>query len=117
MRQGWIVAAAACIAAVALGGCEPMRGTTTQSVSFKTEPAGATIDVKGAGKCATPCALTMSRGETHVAEVSRQGCYATRLIVYPTADYGRMLILPAAFFGYGYDLNPNPATLKLICGK
>ncbi len=117
MRQGWTVGAAMGVAALALAACGPMRETATQSVAFKTEPAGATIAVKGAGTCATPCALTMSSAEAHVAEVSREGCYATRAIVAPEADELRMLTFVSAYFGNGYYLAPNPTTLKLVCGK
>lgn len=116
MRIGWAAGAAA-VLAFTLAGCEPARDTTTQSVAFRTVPEGATIAVKGAGTCSTPCALTMSSGESHVAEVSREGCYPTRAIVAPVADETRMLTLVGALFGTGYQLKPDPTSLKLVCGK
>ncbi len=103
--------------ALGLAACEPMRDTATQSVAFRTDPAGATIAVPGAGTCTTPCALAMASAETHVAEVSHTGCYATRAIVAPEADELRLLTLVGAYFGNGYDLKSNPTTLKLVCGK
>ena len=116
MRREWAVGAAAGMALL-LAGCSPMRETATQSVAFRTVPAGATVDIKGVGKCSTPCALNMTSGESHVAEVSRQGCYSTRAIVAPVADETRMLTFVGAYFGNGYELKPNPTTLKLLCGK
>ena len=106
------------LTALALAGCATLvNGGADQEVAFDTAPTGASVAVAGVGSCTTPCSLSMFRNRDYTAVYTKQGCFPVERRIAPVFDSALYYaIIPDFWTGAAYDLAPNPAHVKLLCG-
>jgi hypothetical protein len=75
---------------LALGSATLISGTT-QSVSFNSEPEGATVLIDGVKKCQTPCTLSLKRGSSESVTFKKDG-YKTQILPLESSYNGVALL-------------------------
>jgi hypothetical protein len=65
--------AALSLASIQLGGCATILNGTSQDVEFKTEPAGAVVNILTGQNCTTPCKIEMRRGDDSRVDITMPG--------------------------------------------
>jgi uncharacterized protein YceK len=85
-----------------LSGCASIFSGSTQTVSFRTDPEGATVE--GADQtCVTPCSLTLPRGGNSSVTVTKTG-YLTQKIT-PVREFNSVSLWNILFLpGFIVDL-------------
>ena len=73
-----------------LGSATLISGTT-QSVSFNSEPEGATVFIDGAKKCQTPCTLSLKRGSNESVTFKKNG-YKSQILPLESSYNGVALL-------------------------
>ncbi len=78
-------------------GSATMFGDSTQSVSFNSEPDGATVLLDGVKKCKTPCTLSLKKNKYESVVFEKNG-YQSRTMPIESSIGGAVLL--NILFGY-----------------
>jgi len=119
------ILSAAAVAAVAftVSGCATVMNGTSQPVSFKSDPDGATVKIIQGMSCTTPCEYEMKRGKDSMVTITRQGYQPVSVYVQSRtggATFGN--IIAGGIIGGVVDgsngasnhLYPNPVYVRLV---
>ena len=113
--------AAFTLAATQLGGCATILNGTSQDVEFKTEPAGAVINLLTGENCTTPCKIEMRRGNDSRVDISMLGYKPVFVYLQSKlggSTFGNILLgggvgaLVDGANGASNKLNPNPVYVR-----
>ena len=106
------------LASLALGCAAMVRGTH-QNVPFSSSPPGAVVQSESTS-CETPCALNLSRGQSHVLTVRKPGYQDGRIQLSSELNSGWLLADILSWFPFNfffmdadYDLTPTAVDVTL----
>jgi hypothetical protein len=116
-------AAAVAAAAFGMSGCATVMNGTSQPVTFKSEPDGATVKIIQGMTCVTPCDYEMKRGKDSMVTVERSGYKPVSVYIQSRtggATFGN--IIAGGIIGGVVDgsngasnhLYPNPVYVRLV---
>ena len=127
MRRTILVGCLAVGLAIALAGCAAIMHGSKQSVSFESEPAGATVSVTDAfgmvqGGCETPCKLDLKRKHEYKVTIAKDGFDSVDLSIDKHTDgwiWGNLLfggligLVVDLSSGSCYRLSPHDFSVTL----
>ena len=111
-------------------GCATITRSSSQTVTFKTTPSGASVKTSHGHYCpSTPCGIRMKRNKEFIATLEKEGCETAQATVsYGMQGEGTAMmagnIVFGGIIGAGVDamsganmsLKPNPVEVNLDCG-
>jgi len=109
----------AVIALLPLMGCATIIRGTEQQVSINTNPVGAKVEFSNGQSCSSPCSIKSKRDTALQITISMDGCATQTATMIPQLAGGGVLLGGIIDYGTGavYDLQPNPLTVTLNCGR
>jgi hypothetical protein len=105
--------------------CATMFSGAKQTVSFRSEPSGATVKVKGQEVCATPCQADIKRASEQHVTFSKDGYQAKEVVLsgsFNTKTLWSLLLVPpfGTLISYAIDYSTGAAwkyNSDIIVGK
>ncbi len=108
----------------AFSSCATILSSDTETVAFVTDPKGATVSIDGINLGVTPVALNLSTESPHIVQIEKDGYNPVTVQLEKKIKWGwQILDLVTTGFignavdlvtGYGYSLEPNQVSLKLV---